>query len=800
MLGGALLLVAVLAGLLGYGRWRALKLAREWEKRAGVTITHETNGFTYSQAIKGKTVFTLHAAKALQHSDGLWTLKDAELTLYSRTSPRVDQIYGSEFEYDSKQGVARAVGEVHMDLQAPESLAQARTPQSIRGREGHSPNAQRDPGENLQTIHVRTSGLVYMRSLGVAATPEDVEFRYGGMEAHARGAEFDEGESVVHLLADVRISGEKNGQQVELRAAKADLDRPNNVATLASPVLRSQERTLSAASGVLHLRPDGSPESVDETGGVVLVAGTQQLHGGQLHVSLNSRMLPTAATLAGGVTLEDTAATRPVHGGAQRMEASFDAEGQPQVVTAIGGATLASTAWGAGHVPLERTASGDRIMLTLVGAASDSSRRELSEVHAVGHAQARAESMAAGVGKKSAAGVRRTTTLAGDELRAVFSPGDVQQEAALQHVLVNGHARMEQAVSTGERQTSSADALEIVFAPSSPTGAPGQLQIASATETGHVSIRNEAPAKSGPPTVSTAAADHAALDGFAQRLTLTGGAQFRQNGMAVMANSIAADQRSGDAVADGAVSATLLPAAGQGDASHVMGEHAIFSHGAQVAQFFGAEGRPARLWHGGSQVQAADLRMDGVNRTLSARPAAGGLVTAVFVGSGTPGVKARPDAAGSDRVVRVSSPKLDFSDRTREAVFSGGVTMRAATGDVRSQRAVVFLTAKQQGGGGSALTAADPAASSIERVVASGDVRFAEPGRSGSGDQLLYTASTNEFVLTGGPGHQPKVLDAQQGSVSGSTLVFGASDSTIVVSGDQGQGKRGRVRTETTLE
>ena len=149
---------------------------------------------------------------------------------------------------------------------------------------------------------------------------------------------------------------------------------------------------------------------------------------------------------------------------------------------------------------------------------------------------------------------------------------------------------------------------------------------------------------------------------------------------------------------------------------------------------------------------------------------------------------------------------MDYADTTHDAVFSGGVTMHASQGDIRAQRVVLFLKPKtvSKEATGSALTAADPSASSIERAVASGDVHFAEPGRSGTGDQLLYTAATDEFVLTGTPAKQPRIVDAAQGNVTGSTLVFtagqgGTGDNTVVVAADPAAGKHSRVRTETEV-
>jgi lipopolysaccharide export system protein LptA len=170
------------------------------------------------------------------------------------------------------------------------------------------------------------------------------------------------------------------------------------------------------------------------------------------------------------------------------------------------------------------------------------------------------------------------------------------------------------------------------------------------------------------------------------------------------------------------------------------------------------------------------------------------VVLGVFVSAGKPGSKSG-DAA---RVLRVTSAKMDYSDKTREAVFAGGVTMKAAGGDVRSQRAVVIFNERPVAQG-SMLAGADVSAGSVDHAVAIGDVRIQEPGRTGTGEQLTYTAATDSFVLTGTPEKPPRVADEQQGNVVGTTLLFGASDSTIVVAGQEGAGKRGRVRTETTV-
>ena len=219
LLAGALLLVGVVVVLLSYGRYRAVQAWKQIVKRSGATITHETNGVTYSQAVGGKTIFTLHAKRAIPHGEGRYTLEDGMLVLYGRDGQPSDRISGAQFEYDEKQGVAHAAGEVDMDIEPPEGLL----------RQGSGARAQGPEGHTAQAIHVRTSGLTYVKKLGVAATDQDVEIDYAGMHGHARGAEFDTGQSVVHLLADVRVDGivrgavgSGGGTRATLTATKAD--------------------------------------------------------------------------------------------------------------------------------------------------------------------------------------------------------------------------------------------------------------------------------------------------------------------------------------------------------------------------------------------------------------------------------------------------------------------------------------------------------------------------------------------------------------------------------------------------
>src|SRR5271154_3463246 len=119
LLVGSGLLVAVIGGFLEYAHYRTHRIVRDLPGRLGATITKEFGAYTYSQSLQGKTVFTIHAAQAVQHVDGNYTLHDVNMVMYGRKGDRADHISGSEFEYDQKNGLVHAVGIVHLDLEAP---------------------------------------------------------------------------------------------------------------------------------------------------------------------------------------------------------------------------------------------------------------------------------------------------------------------------------------------------------------------------------------------------------------------------------------------------------------------------------------------------------------------------------------------------------------------------------------------------------------------------------------------------------------------------------------------------------
>ena len=823
LLAGALLLVIVLAAYIGYGRYRALKAYRHILAHAGVTLTHDSNGVTYSQSVKGRKVFTIRAKTESSLGNGKWALHDAEMLVYNRAGDHADHIYGSEIEYDENEGVARAKGEVLMDLQPPQGLSDGgrslAQPDKLQAGKPAPPNLKPAP-----VIHVRTSGLVYLRKLGVAATDQQVDFSYGDMRCTALGAEFNSGQSTLHLLANVHMDGLAHGQPLHVIALRADMDRNANIATLTQPVVTSEGRSAKADTAVLHLRKDGSIEHVEGTGHVVLSSATRQITGDRLDATLNPQSIPQSARLSGDVVLVDTDPVRPMHGSANFLDAAFNTQGSPTSVVATGAAKLSLVDHQANPRGLARSMDGARI-IALFAPGQRQSPSRVTEIHVTGSAHAAGESVAT-PGRGAPINTAKLLPLKNmqvwaEDLRLLFA-NTPDGKARPGNLYGMGHTRLRQDAPLGEQEISSGDTLEMAFAPvRTPSSLSDReaMNIASVVQTGHVTITDRPATKTGSrehASTSTGTADRAAYDGTTQVLTLTGHAHLYGDDASLVAPTVSLDQRTQDADAKGGVEATFQNVSsrmGEGSAvsanakqasvTHVLSASAHFDHTTQLANFYGTDAQPARMWQDASQIQAATLLFDGMRRTFSARPARpGSLIHAIFASNPTTPKPGAPLRAAS--IIRVASPNMDYNDLQREATFSGGVTIDGTIGEVRGQHAVVFLGAAEKIKTGQQLPVIFPAQpsplnSSIDRVIIYGSVQMDQPGRHGTGAQLLYTAATGSYVLTGTPTAPPHLLDARQGDITGATLLFSNAGSTIVVSGDPSlpKGKDGRVRSET---
>jgi lipopolysaccharide export system protein LptA len=836
LLVGAGLLVLVIVSFLGYAHYRAHRFLTNLPKKLGVNVRRETNGFTYSQSMEGRTIYTIHASKAVERADGKVTLHDVGIVLYGRKEDRADRIYGKEFEYDQKNEVIRADGEVHIDLQAPEAADANAKMDYAAGKDLHAAGKdlhKEDAGEkkDVRLIHVTTSGLVFSQKQGVAATDNEIEFESGGLTGHAVGADYNSDTGAVVLHSAVKVNGLQRDRPVVLTASRAVLDRQNERALLTQAKYVAvggkggAGESAQARNVVAHLRQDGTIERIEAEGDVKLANGfgsTAEAPRGEMR--LNAQSQPESAVLLGGVKYLADEPLRQATGEAAEGRAAFDKAGRPEHVVMTGAVhlvervkTTAATgeAWG------EREFNAGQMELAL--SADRTGKAQLQDAKATGDARLKVTNPPVKDG-----GIT-SSALAGDVLTAHFVR--VGNADHLAEVHGDGHTSIRRVTGKGVVETSSGDSLVAHFKPviagatrgSDVTGkGQGTDEISSAAEQGHV-VMTELPVKkpgdSAAPVEERVTAERAVYDGELERTTLTGNVQVSDGASVLWADRVVNEQKTGDATADGSVKASFIQAGSDAEPVHVLAARAELKHDSQVAKFYGVTGKPARLWQGASQVDAPVIEFEQKQKRLLAHGeglGAPGAVHTVLVSGGS---GAKPEAAkagkqmggGKTSVVRVISRDLVYSDEARRADFTGGVQVDGTDGSMRGQQAVVYLQAAKTAaatGGASAngVKKTDGAAGggfmggSVERVVASGHIEIQQPGRRASGEQLVYTANDGMFVLTGTAKVPPKVVDDQRGTVTGTSLQFHAGDENVVVSNEGDSGVGQHVRTETRVK
>jgi len=255
---------------------------------------------------------------------------------------------------------------------------------------------------------------------------------------------------------------------------------------------------------------------------------------------------------------------------------------------------------------------------------------------------------------------------------------------------------------------------------------------------------------------------------------------------------------------------------GKGPA-HVVAEEAQLSQSSGEATFRGH----ARLWQQTNFVSGPVIVLNQHLQTLVARsndPAepvrvvmlsasaggadggnsasrVGGGVGANGTGSGATRAAGQTGASNAGQpaapsVIRVRGGELRYFDAERRAVMHGGTlgAVVAETGTATSSSDAVELllmpAGKHDASGAHTLNGqAQSGQAQVDRMTATGHVVLTSQGRRGTGEQLVYTGATGEYVLTGTAAVPPKMSDPEHGTVTGEALIFDSRDDRVRVEG-----------------
>ena len=765
----ALLLVAVVAGFIGFARYRAHRFLAGLPGKLGINITQETDNFTYSQSLKGKTIFTVHASKEIQRNDGKITLKDVGIVLYGRKADRADRIHGNEFEYDQKNGVLRAIGDAFIDLSAPAAKPGATVAQA-----------------DSQMIHVKTNGLVFLQKERTAATDGLIEFAAGGLSGKAVGASYDSGTGVVVLRSAVQVSGLRGeaGREhpVVLTAARAEMDRDDDVVLLERPRYVSAgqpgAQTVQAERARVHLTADGAPERVEAQGTVELEAdGRGRIVADRLEAELTAAGQPRNGHLSGGIRLIEDVGTRHTDGRAADVRVTFDLLGHPNAAVITGYVEMDERAGTS-----ERKLNAERVELTFSGGGKRPSVLRTAMASGPDGARLRLTDSKTTAKGTSALGVRA------DVLKARFLGSQISGLDGTGKTLVE-RVNFDPRGMVESKETSTGDVLAIDV----KTGAKGKAELVRATQHGEVQTQREVAAKAGGvPAVDYARADAAVYEAETDLLTLTGAVQVNDAENLIMADRVELRRGDGDASAEGNVRVSYEEAgkAGAAEPVHVIAAKAVARKETGVTVFTAVAGGRVRMWQAGSQIEAPVLELNRTGKSLFAHGAGDGAdVRAILAG------ESGKSKQSSNVPVRIVSQQLRYSDSTRQAEFRGQVRVDR-DGTMHARQATVFLSPSAPS---ASVKAAAMMGGQVDRVVAEGGVEISQPGRTASGERLVYTSADQTFLLTGTKAALPRLTDEVRGTITGASLRFRSGDDSVVISGNDAGSGAGRVRSETRV-
>ncbi len=795
------LLVIALGVFLGTARLRNRFNRKDIPQKLGLNIQEEANGFVYTHEVRGHMLYKIHASKQVQlkRDDKVFLqLHNVKIELYAEDGSRVDRIEGDEFEYDPNSGIARAVGPVEITLTKPTvapAIAPKATPDQATAKQKNSTLTSAAQTAASGQIHVKTSGLIFNRNTGEASTGERVEFTLAQGRGSSMGASYDAHNGLLVLDHAVQLDVQRGADPVNMLAQHAIFERNDQVCDLQSASVHYRADASNAEKAKVFFREDGSAQQLQADGGFVLVtAKGGRLASPSATLDFNEHNQPLRGHMQGGVTIDSDNKGRKVHGTSPSMELEFAAQGELRSAHLERGVQFVSdevTSSASGPLHSHRTwvSPVADIAFRTVG----NGKVEPASIHGTSGVVVTATSQ------------RGNGPVTPEKLTAEDVTGEFGPNSTLTKLTGRGHAAIAETTATGTQETMSGDSLDARLAgqgnanTSSRTAAGEQMQIESATVDGNVVLTQQPPAKAGvAQSVLRATSGHADYDNTGQLLYLTRDPRVTDGGLQLTADKLNVSQVSGDAVAQGNVKATWTgdpggtnPAKTSGAAksnanfgaqgpTHVIAERAELKRSTSIATFRGN----ARLWQQGNSVVAPVIVLDRTKQTLTAESKDSKNPVQVVLVSATSAVPGKPGGQkqSGPSVIRVHGGDLKYSSAERKAVMRAGtagnvVSSTADATTVSNELELILLPPGNHAG-------KDGAAAQVDKMTSTGHVEISSEGRRGTGEQLVYTNDTGNYVLTGTAAVPPQLTDATRGTVTGQALIFNSRDDSVSIEGD----------------
>ena len=838
----AVLLLATLGVFLVRAKLKNVLNRHDLPQRLAKDIVQEANGYTYVHAFGAHSQYRIHASREVEMKNDFIELHDVQIDLYGEDGKEIDRISGDTFEYDQKTGKAMAQGPVEMLLTRP-SASTAAAMETAGKTKGHVIAEVGAATGSAGQIDVKTSGVTFDRNSGLVTTAQQVNFSTAQGSGSATGASYDSQSGHLTLEQSVEMTTHRGADEVQIHAQHAELDRGAQTCVLMQAEAGYNGGQANAAEAKILFRADGSAERLDAKGGFTVVAA----NGGHLAapvawMDFDAKSEPRHGHMEGGVTMDSANAARTVHGTSPTAELEFSAKGELKSAHLERGVEMKSqetSEQNADHGALRVSRIWRSPIADINFRVAKGTGRGHAEKGNLG-----VESMRGSGGVTITSESQRgnaasmPSTMTADVVTGTFGAGSV-----LRTVDGVGHAKIDETTAAGARQTATGDRLEAEFAEDrdqeikgprervAPAGSKaarqqgsegaarvsgsGATEVQSAELDGNVVLFEQPAQKPGAqaPSPLRATAGKAVYEDKGEWLHLTMSPRVQDGGMELTAERVDVSRQSGDAWAHGDVKATWADAGVQGGMTpggavdggvtlggkgpaHVVAAEAQLNQLTGEATFRGH----ARLWQETNFVSGPVIALNQHLQTLVARssdpaePVQVVMLSASAPGAGmgaaqspgTGGDSSRSSPAAS--VIRVRGGDLRYSDAERRAVMHGGAlgAVIAETGTATSSSDAVELQLMPAGnhdGSGGAQAQSGGTQAQVDRMKATGHVVLTMQDRRGTGEQLVYSSGTGEYVLTGSTGAPPELSDPERGTVTGEALIFESRDDRVRIEG-----------------
>jgi lipopolysaccharide export system protein LptA len=288
-------------------------------------------------------------------------------------------------------------------------------------------------------------------------------------------------------------------------------------------------------------------------------------------------------------------------------------------------------------------------------------------------------------------------------------------------------------------------------------------------------------------------ADHARYTPVDQIISLAGSPRVVDGSTATTSRIIRINRSTGEVHADDDVKSTYSEVKEQPDGAllassspiHVTSRSMVAHKNSGLAFYTGN----ARLWQDANIIEAPSIQFDREHRSVVAEGTAIQRVSTLLIqqdksqpkGNQQESAKVRgSDAPKPEKFtpVAITSSRMTYVDADRKARYEGSVLAKGLDFTGSADAMDVYLLPRSQTSANQSLNGPGQ----LDHIVGQGNVVVHEAARRADGQQLVYTAADDRFVLTGGP---PSIFDAERGRTTGLSLTFFRRDDRVLVEGKE---------------